>query len=718
MDAKIIAWVVALLIVASAMGVILFSAEPTSADSNGGFQYSLIDGGSAVEIDGYTGSGGNVTIPNSIDGKPVLSIASNAFINCYSMTNLSIPDSVTSIGEYAFSHCTSMVNAWFGRGLKSIGRGAFSTCSALTTATIPDNVTSIGDYAFDLCTSLRSAAIPMNLTSLGLTPFWECTSLGAIEVDPGNPAFSSIDGILYNKDASVLVECPCVTGTQLSIPVGVVEIGSGGLGYCPMLTTVHIPEGVTTIGDCAFLGCSALTSLTLPASMTSIGNYAFWMCSTLSQLTFKGDAPQVGYNWALDCSSNLTAYYPEGANGFTTPTWNGINAYLMGVPGVPLNLIVESGNSQVQLHWGIPLWDGGSAISGYRVYHSQSSDGPYSQIATTQQLNCTDGSLTNGLVYWYEVSAVNQLGEGGKTTAVSARPFVEAPSLTAFSPAPNSTVDSAPTSIIVSINRGLPADNIASVNITLDGTQLAVTVSNDVARGVVPLNISMGHHSVTISVAFVDLTKTASWSFTVLEGPALAGFEWHNSIKGYSILIPDDWTVQDNATVAGNHVDTFIEGPISGGVQTNVIVLTGTDVTLKDTQAYLQQQVQATVNGLAKNGMNVVITESPQYVTIANRSAVVFGYDYSANNIHQKEAIIIDAEHMRYWSITCTESRDSRSQLDPTFDSMVNDFTIAPLTSPTKTDIIVFLAIGALIGMVVVITVAFLLLRKSRGRKS
>ena len=717
-SAKAIAGVVALLMTTSVMGGILFSAEPASADSSGGFEYSLINGGSDVEINGYTGSGGNVIIPSSIDGKPVVSIAANAFVSRSSITNLSIPDSVQSIGEYAFWQCTSMVNVWIGSGVQSIGRAAFSTCSALTTATIPDSVTSLGDYTFELCSSLSSAEIPMNLTSMGLTPFWECTSLGAIEVNPGNPAFSSIDGILYNKDASVLLESPCVTGTQLTIPSSVVEIGFGGLGYCHLLTTVHIPSSVTTIGSCAFQGCSALTSLTIPASVTSIGNYAFWMCSFLSQLTFSGDAPQVGYEWALDCSSSLTAYYPEGAYGFTTPTWNGIHAYPMGSPGVPSSLAVEPGNSQVQLHWSIPLWDGGSAISGYLVYRSSSSSGPYSLIATTQQLGCTDGSLNNGQIYWYEVSAVNHLGEGSRTTAIAARPCVEAPSLTAFSPAPNSTMDSAPSIITVNISRGLPADNFTSVTITLDGTQLAATVSNDVAHGVVPMNISAGRHSVVVSVAFVEMTKTASWSFTVLEGPAPAGFSLHNSTKGYAILVPDGWTVQDDAMVAGNQTDTLIWGPISSGYHTNVIVKTGTDASIRDTQSYLSQMVQSTIGAINQQGGNAVMTGTQQYVKISNYSAVVFGIDnsYAGVNAHQEIALIIDASHSRYWMIVCTESRDDRTQLDPIFSTIIYGFTITSVPGLSNSDLFVLVAIIIVIGAILV-TLAFVLLRRKEKRR-
>ena len=384
----------------TATGIVLLSTGITSAEVSGDFSYWLIDGGTGVEIYGYYGPGGDVIIPATIEGKPVVSIAEHTFWNCYTLTSVTIqdgvrqigiqafqncmsltsvvmsssvtslgygvfwgcnslstvtlsdgltsiadylfaycsnitsiviPDSVTSIGSYAFWCCTSMTNVSIASGVTSIGFAAFSECSGLISIVLPEALISIGDAAFDLCTSLISVTIPKNVTGFGVTPFWDCFSLNAINADPENAKFASIDGVLFTKDFSTLVEYPGGKNASVMIPAIVTEIGGGAFGYCTSIISLIIPNRVTSLGDLAFWGCSALTTLTIPASVTSVGNDAFWGCSLLSRITFAGDAPSIGYNWAYGCPENLTVYYHENANGFTTPIWNGVWAYPLSI---------------------------------------------------------------------------------------------------------------------------------------------------------------------------------------------------------------------------------------------------------------------------------------------------------------------------------------------------------------------------------------------------
>ena len=100
---------------------------------------------------------GTLTIPASIEGKPVTSIGHQAFSGCKSLTSITISDSVTSIESEAF-------------GL----------CSSLTSITIPDSVTSIGEFAFWECWKLTSITIPDGVTSIGGKAFYDCTSLTAV----------------------------------------------------------------------------------------------------------------------------------------------------------------------------------------------------------------------------------------------------------------------------------------------------------------------------------------------------------------------------------------------------------------------------------------------------------------------------------------------------------------------------------------------------------
>ncbi|WP_303017380.1 leucine-rich repeat domain-containing protein [Muribaculum intestinale] len=166
------------------------------------------------------------------------------------------------------------------------------------------------------------------VTSIGNSAFSNCSGLISIIVDESNPSFSSIEGILYNNDATTLIYCP-ITKKTVTIPNSVTSIGqrvfencSGltsvtignsvtSIGYyafsgCYGLTSVTIPNSVTSIRERAFSGCSGLTSVTIPNSVTSIGERAFSGCSGLTSVTIGNSVTSIGY-YAFDGCYGLTS---------------------------------------------------------------------------------------------------------------------------------------------------------------------------------------------------------------------------------------------------------------------------------------------------------------------------------------------------------------------------------------------------------------------------
>lgn len=115
--------------------------------------FTYLEESGQITITGYTGAGGTVTIPDTIDGKSVTSIGDDSFWGCSTLTSITIPDGVTSIGTSAFSG-TSLTSISIPDSVTSIGNLTFSKCSALTSISIPDGVTVIDAGAFEGCKNL------------------------------------------------------------------------------------------------------------------------------------------------------------------------------------------------------------------------------------------------------------------------------------------------------------------------------------------------------------------------------------------------------------------------------------------------------------------------------------------------------------------------------------------------------------------------------------
>jgi hypothetical protein len=332
------------------------------------FSYTTNNG--TITITGYTGSGGAVTIPSSINFLPVTSIWDNAFYFCFSLTNIAIPSSITNIGNYAFYQCTSLIKVTIPDSVTSIGNNAFNTCSSLgsviiptktisirsntfagsglTNFVIPDWVTNVEDGAFFQCFKLISLKIGSNITSIANGTFSQC-GLTSITIPNhvtsiGDNAFyecNSLTNATIGNSVTSLGQWAfsgCFNLPSVTIPNSVTNIGVGTFSDCYSLTNVTIGNRVTSIGQESFQDCPYLKSITIPDSVTSIGMFAFYYDISLNkiiigkgvtniaseafenchltQIYFPGNAPTAGYGVFNGNGLTVFVYYLPGTTGW------------------------------------------------------------------------------------------------------------------------------------------------------------------------------------------------------------------------------------------------------------------------------------------------------------------------------------------------------------------------------------------------------------------
>jgi hypothetical protein len=186
-------------------------------------------------------------------------IGNYAFSNCTGLSKLVLPEAVTSISDYTFAGCLKLDTITVSAATTNFGLFAFYGCSALKSINIPTTLKTIKANSFADCISLPEINIPTDVTSIGTYAFANCSA--NLNVSDANITYSSVDGVLFNKDKSTLIQLPVTKSGYYSIPSTVKIIGAYSFYYCSKLTNISIPASVTTIGEAAFYNCNGLTSL-------------------------------------------------------------------------------------------------------------------------------------------------------------------------------------------------------------------------------------------------------------------------------------------------------------------------------------------------------------------------------------------------------------------------------------------------------------------------
>ena len=212
----------------------------------------------------------------------VTSVGDYAFDGCSNLTDITIANSVTRIGVYAFHGC-GMADVTIPASVEIIDEEAFSGSDKFVSVTFENGVKSIGDFAFSVCYNISDLFIPASVTNIGEGAFAYDISLKNITVDENNEYYSSVDGVLFNKNKTKIITYPAMsTATSYTIPDSVTDTDPGIFVFALNLVDVVIPDSVENIGEAMFIECHNLQTVKIGSGVKYIGE---WMIDDFYSLT-------------------------------------------------------------------------------------------------------------------------------------------------------------------------------------------------------------------------------------------------------------------------------------------------------------------------------------------------------------------------------------------------------------------------------------------------
>ena len=243
----------------------------------------------------------------------ILYLDARAFANS-GLTEISIPKEIETIANQVFYKCEALKKIDFSDGVKEIKEAAFSYCSALKEIHLSKVLTKIGKEAFYACSSLTEITLPKKLINIGENAFCFCKALKEIKVEAGNTTFTSIDGVLFNKEKTTLLTFPFANTANYQVPVGTTKIAPSAFSECNKLASIQFPNTLIEIGSEAFYKCLKLENITFPGSITAVGEGALYGCEGLLEVELSKSMTIIPDNLLSKCKKLQKIKIPEGIN--------------------------------------------------------------------------------------------------------------------------------------------------------------------------------------------------------------------------------------------------------------------------------------------------------------------------------------------------------------------------------------------------------------------
>lgn len=365
------------------------------AETEGDYTYTVSENWEAT-ITGYTGAGGDITIPTYLGGCPVTAINDWVF-EMSAVTSVTIGGYIEAIGS-AFTNCQTLKTVVIEDGVKIIGYSAFDMCTNLTAVTIPVSVTTINSFAFANCYSLNDIYYD------GTKEQWE-----SISIAPYNEELDRMTFHFYEPVITIIAEGICGNrGDNLTWKLdsaGTLTISGTGemdgysdyespwdnldVSYAGQIKKVVIEPGVTSISWGAFYWCGNLTSVTIPESVTRIAYEAFPYNGIVTDVYYDGTEEQwnfidISYDDYYQPFPNATVHFAKETErtvtGIAVKTLPNKREYLSGealdLTGLVVTVTYSDGTT-ADITEGFKLSTSGGYPSGVRTvilnYYSEST---------------------------------------------------------------------------------------------------------------------------------------------------------------------------------------------------------------------------------------------------------------------------------------------------------------------------------------------------------
>lgn len=318
----------------------------------GTISYNVLNG-TRVIADGAFSEASESGITEIILPDSVVSIGGSAFLNYKTLEQIVLPDSLKIIGDDAFWGCESLKTITIPENIDYIGGRAFYGCSSLENISLPDKGIEIHLDAFydtdyytntsnwtNECLYIGNHMVDFNLTETEEIKIREGTKsivfsdlnyknpkiyipasvekishgltyLKSIEVSENNPYFSSLDGVLFNKQKTKLIVYPSYKNSEsYTVPESVTEIDNSAFAGCASLQKINLPEGLEIIGEGAFAN-SDIASVVVPKSVESILRDTFSCCEKLKSVTIQQGVYKIEIGAFSGCASLESISLPD-----------------------------------------------------------------------------------------------------------------------------------------------------------------------------------------------------------------------------------------------------------------------------------------------------------------------------------------------------------------------------------------------------------------------